>query len=627
MEFNLEEVKHQLEEYKNLTQKLKEMQTEYVFLLGLTNEDQYLEKVVKTDEKISLIKEKYTKLKEQEQTEQTLHELQQIKLELEKLTQKKEILEKAWDLQTKIRELENIIVNKTSKLATEKRNYDIHSLFNEANNPSELKMFIDIACISIYKVPLLVALITKDPTEIENDFQVSTLPEELKKSVIEYIENKKIEIANNLILSDKALIDLIENTTGKNITHQQRHNERTDTGFNKQYEGQILLGKSSEYALLKNERNWAKATSGGEIKKFIDERGEIRFDRKDSDMLVSNFPNTTSEDLIYRSFKSMPNERKQNLISAILINLRLCYEMFESYYLSDKVEVPVMLNLTNGEKVPYKFEKRNISHILGIPSTHDSKTLAPNLPQATLDLLGLKIGSAWDVLNSILEHEQEIINQCGLNHDSSSNTYYEMLPWEKILLKTNAFIRGDFFKTTSLISPVNPNSFLIRDTDNIRRISITPTTFGQSAINQTLLNPNIPFSEAIKILKAKNSPSDFTFKGMMYDGKKGLWIPKTNVSAIGERIKPYNSGTLKTLEKYRYLISGISNPSEGGFVAGVESLKDEELSKEYSVQEMLTSLTKIAQSFSTNKEIEYNLREYLEQIKQITLDRSSNKIK
>ena len=101
-------------------------------------------------------------------------------------------------------------------------------------------------------------------------------------------------------------------------------------------------------------------------------------------------------------------------------------------------------------------------------------------------------------------------------------------------------------------------------------------------------------------------------------------VVKIVPNKIGERITPYNASTLKTLEKYRYLISGINDPSDGGFVASVESLKGVGLSKEYSVQEILESLIEIANSFATTEEIEYNLRTYLEQLQQMYTDTKSN---
>ncbi|MBR2858195.1 hypothetical protein IKE96_03310, partial [bacterium] len=347
--------------------------------------------------------------------------------------------------------------------------------------------------------------------------------------------------SNNLILSDKALIDLIEHTTGKNIVDQQRHNERVNTGFNRQFNGKVLFERSEDYSLLSNQRSRNQSTIGTPIKRFNDMRSSNPFDRKDSDMLVRNYPDASTEDLLYRSFSTMPEERKRLLIRTVISNLELCYEMFQSYYLSDKVEIPVLVNLTNGKQFYCKFQEHNLPHILGIPSTHNFQTGELNLPQETINRLGLRRAGALTVLESIIAYKDEIIEKCGLNYDSSTHTYYEMFPWEKIILKTNAFIRGDFFKTTALISPINPNSFLISDHDQIKRISITPTNFSQSAIRQRLIDPKVPFDEAIEILRKNKSQTDFTFKGMMYDSKKGMWIPKTNVSAIGERITPYNA--------------------------------------------------------------------------------------
>lgn len=633
MEFDRAVVEKNLKDYTELMSNLKQMKLNYTFLYNVNSLEEYEEQIQECDAEISNLKLQIEQLElENVDSIEKVEKLKGIKTKYELLIKKNDILYDAWNTYTQIKELEGIIVRSVSQPVAKKRNEDIHSLFAEANNDVELESYIDAVCIYMYKVPLLVALITKNPSEIEQDFQISSLPEEARKKIINIIEQKKIRIENNLILSDKALIDLIEHTTGENIANQQRHNERVDTGFNRQFNGQMLIERGDGYNLLKNQRNWDRATTGVQIKRFNEMLQSEQFPRKDSDILTRNFPQLSSEDLVYRSFKSMPNDRKRDLITAVLYNLELCYEMFKSYYVSDKFEVPAFLTLTNEEVVPfsYKFTVGNISHILGIPSTNQYETSTgyytgqPNLPQATINLLGVTNASALKVLESILGKKDKIIEQCGLNFDPTTNSYYEMLPWERIILKTNAFIRGDFFKSTSLISGINQNSFLINPTDNIRRISITPTNFSGSALNQELLDPNMSFDEAISIIKSRTTKKDFTFKGMSFDERDGIWYPKTNASAIGERIQPNNSTVLKTLEKYRYLFSGNIDPNDGGFIAGVESPISEDLSKEYSVQEMVNSLVDIANSFGTTAEVEYNLRGYLEQIQNISNKRKKS---
>lgn len=633
MEFDRLTVEKNLKEYTELMNSLKQMKLNYTFLYNVNSLEEYEEQIQECDAEISNLQLQIEQLElENIDSIEKVEKLKNIKMQYEMLVKKNDILYDAWNTYTQIKELEGIIVRSVSQPVAKKRNEDIHSLFVEANNDLELESYIDAVCIYMYKVPLLVALITKNPSEIEHDFQIFSLPEETRKKIINIIEQKKIKIENNLILSDKALIDLIEHTTGQNIANQQRHNERVDTGFNRQFNGQMLIERGDGYSLLKNQRNWDRATTGVQIKRFNETSQSEQFSRKDSDILTRNFPQLSSEDLVYRSFKSMPNERKRDLITAVLYNLELCYEMFKSYYVSDKVEVPILLNLTNEERVPfkYRFTSGNIPHILGIPSTnkYDKNTQTYTgeleLPQATINLLGIRNASALKVLESILDKKDKIIEQCGLNFDPTTNSYYEMLPWERIILKTNAFIRGDFFKSTALISGINQNSFLIKPNDNIRRISITPTNFSGSALNQELLDPNMSFDEAISIIKSRTTKKDFTFKGMSFDERDGIWYPKTNASAIGERIQPNNSTVLKTLEKYRYLFSGNIDPNDGGFIAGVESPISEDLSKEYSVQEMVNSLVDIANSFGTTAEVEYNLRGYLEQIQNISNKRKKS---
>ena len=58
--------------------------------------------------------------------------------------------------------------------------------------------------------------------------------------------------------------------------------------------------------------------------------------------------------------------------------------------------------------------------------------------------------SSLDVLGVIYENQKNIIESGGLYEENGKK--YEIINWEKVILKTTSFMRGDFFKTCFLIT-------------------------------------------------------------------------------------------------------------------------------------------------------------------------------
>ena len=192
MEFDRAVVEKNLKEYTELMNSLKQMKLNYTFLYNINSLEEYEEQIQECDAEISNLKLQIEQLElENIDSIEKVEKLKGIKTKYELLIKKNDILYDAWNTYTQIKELEGIIVRSVSQPVAKKRNEDIHSLFAEANNDVELESYIDAVCIYMYKVPLLVALITKNPSEIEQDFQISSLPEEARKKIINIIEQKK----------------------------------------------------------------------------------------------------------------------------------------------------------------------------------------------------------------------------------------------------------------------------------------------------------------------------------------------------------------------------------------------------------------------------------------------------
>ena len=162
-----EQLTRNLQKYEELCKDLKKLRLKYVFLHDINNRQECLEKIEKCDNEISLLIEKIAQInkayKESVNPSNELYsQLEELKQKHEDLNNKSKILHDALKLYIQIEELRTIMVNSGVQKAITKRdknNKDIHKLFAEAKDMEELKVFIDAVCISIYHVPLLVALI------------------------------------------------------------------------------------------------------------------------------------------------------------------------------------------------------------------------------------------------------------------------------------------------------------------------------------------------------------------------------------------------------------------------------------------------------------------------------------
>lgn len=545
------------------------------------------------------------------------------------------------------------------------------------NNSESLGEFINNICLnSRLQMPFMVALLIKEPSEIYNEIINYTMKfSQNEKDIIKaYIENQKRRIDHNLILSDIALISLLETTTGKNIKKQEKINSRFSNRIsdyrrlvnriciriygkrlttllttmnaediinrikalatenqilefnnlsseqirslynyieyaknnlelevkNEQQENTIAISsdeRGRKYDILR-ERSNMHSLNGKEIKRF--KEGE-EFLRTIDDMQASNFPTKSIENYIGEAFSSrrVPREIKQEMIAITLENLELCYSMFKEYYMLGDESLSSYIVLSNNIDMDLTINQplndRNIPHLLGIPKSED-------LPNETLEFLGLDPNnyySAFELLEIIINNKEKIINESICGCYRKDGALYEMLPWEKIILKCNAFVRGDFFKSTSLITTINPDSYLISPDDPINAIAISSSYFSESPTHQKI--PKIDSRESReklfsgKILEdGRNSlyqkNKDLIIKGLIADfttrliqtpgsGRRERLLNRisgvvTNESFIGERLKYSNGTTMRTMNKPSHLLSKI-NPDEGGVTVEVENSKGE----------------------------------------------------
>lgn len=490
------------------------------------------------------------------------------------------------------------------------------------NSKNKYQNYCETFSYEIFGKSIIEQLLISTPEYVFNAFNdlsqnfktLSNVDKHRIKQHLEYLKNEGIkeQIQNANAIGDTATAQALKSRLN--------------------YRMGVLDNSDNRYDIINRRSNSFYSLTGGRIKRFSSSYGD-QFSRTIDDMRIANFPTVVVENYVFECFSSnkVPNEVKQRLIAVALDNLQLCYDMFNSYYNSGNMSLTTYLNMSTGNQIPldYSLEEDNIPHILGIPPSHrkDKKgnIVGLNLPVTTLKRLGLNetdFSSAKKILEIILERKDDIINSLGC-FTGEDGILYEMLPWEKIILKTNAFIRGDFFKSTSFISGINPDSYLISsdgEKDKVNAVAINSAYFGESAVNQQV--PNIhetspliiggTFARGRNSLLQKNK--DLILKGLIaqfdHDRIKRIKGVQTNESFIGERLIKSDGIPIKTMNKPSYLLEG-ANPSSAGIVTSVENPLGY---REYSIDELVLLLEDITLNFENNQSVMDMVYTTIEQI-------------
>ena len=712
---NVELARQRLNELESLRLEVARLRKEHDYLPKEYDRDEVKKQMDLIDDEIIKCEEAKEKLERLNESGELIGEeisydsLDTIIHELEKLNQKADNYEKYKSLNENIER----VVTEAIIVTTEARNDLFSEIFNDSlDENTSVEKFINMECIRNSRIgkPFMVALLTTEPDEIYNEVINGSryLTEEQKVIIATYINMQKKRINKNLILSDSALINLLESNTGRNIMREEQINDRYKfycdqfcyRKFNKSmletiifygYTPELIInafsdipeykkmsekdkrlikqrleysasktpqellkeldesrnrrrlidksnGLVKEYEILTNVNNRKHTIGGDQIKKFSEKKDDtVEFLRTIDDMRVSNFPTGDVEDYIFEVFSSdkVPKEFKENLIAIVLDNLKMCYDLFKSYYKNNSIDITTYLNMSSGDTIElnYSFNEENVPHILGIPPTNEyvtstkSHTGTMKLPQETMDFLGIHNCSAINVLEAILENRDKIIECCGVVR-REDGLLYEMLPWEKIILKTNAFLRGDFFKTTSYISSLNPLSYMFSPSfdskgnliEDVNAVSLNSTLFNRSIINQppTDVFQKSPLVKGEKFARRFNTvlerDKDYILKGLIAamenDRITRIKSVKTNEIFMGQRIKTTDGTPVRSLNKLLYMLQNVK-PEQGGIITSVENLLGQ---KEYSIDEMILLVEDMSLSFGNEPHIIEILNVVLDQI-------------
>jgi hypothetical protein len=280
----------------------------------------------------------------------------------------------------------------------------------------------------------------------------------------------------------------------------------------------------------------------------------------------------------------------EKYLEEILGRLIDCVNLYYSLYHNKDINV----KLGDGTKLTLQFLEENLLHILGITNKQVNENLelrkALNIPD-------------WKRLNSI-EILERIIKDIQTNNDIiclqmkkniqkiarfgtsgeiiktqiDQNTTSELLPYDKIDLKTRAFMNSGPYNGVSVVSGVADNTYFIRDdkTKNnlerdIQQVRISKTDF------DTLEKDNV-IIDTVDGQKISISRGDYVFNGYT---KRDEDIRTLRSSQIGttKRVIPNEDGkTRNNIGKFKRMFDGqtplpiveVENPDGSSLVFSPE---------------------------------------------------------
>ena len=276
-------------------------------------------------------------------------------------------------------------------------------------------------------------------------------------------------------------------------------------------------------------------------------------------------------------FSSIDNAMKK-VMEILFENLNLCIETYNSIYSSGSNAVENTALLSDGTTFNFEYivNERNIPHLLGFQRGN-------TLSQKAIDYLNILVrangkprrkdgslitlsqnSNSLDLLKVIYENQKNIIESSGLYEENGKK--YEIINWEKVILKTTSFMRGDFFKTCFCLAKLAPDKYLVDSREKGGYVSITSTEY-----NNDLITSKSTRSVLNDLLNTRRQRRDFIFRGFLTTDEgqvvNSLVTGKAETLHIGK-----TNELLRTLQRFRELFIGSS--SNGGYGMQQGDIKD-----------------------------------------------------
>ena len=176
--------------------------------------------------------------------------------------------------------------------------------------------------------------------------------------------------------------------------------------------------------------------------------------------------------------------------------------------------------------------------------------------------------SAFAILKELLENKDRIIADRGLVEENGKT--YQLFPWEKIILKTSSFMRGDFFKTCFCLVQLDHGL----NNSNEKFASISSTKYSDDMVNS-----RFDAKQVLRdLINTARQRKDFIFRTFVenYDsnGKFLGYVPQSIDTGKSESIITRNGERVETLNRFR---NALKYDTDGGSV--VKSIENENIGK------------------------------------------------
>lgn len=435
---------------------------------------------------------------------------------------------------------------------------------------------------------------------LEHYLKENGVPSELRCDIFDRLKQLSNNLNKRFSFDEISLVHLIEASMGKNII--------TEEGSKRINDDKVLHQSSDGYEYM----------TSSDKKVFTTTNKEITDLKSKEDIRLESFPmgNIISID--------STNNIMNKLLKVLFENINLCFETYNSIYTSGDNIVTNEAKLLDGTTFPfiYYINEYNIPHLLGIPNPKRG-----NVSQKQLDILNnfkdvnekalSTASSALDLLLFIFKHQDKIIELGGIYEENGKK--YELLNWEKIVLKTSSFMRGDFFKTCFCLVKLAPDKYLVDRNNKGGYVSISSTEYDKE-LSTSKSSGNI-LNDLLKMRKKKR---DFIFRGFKMD-QSGNQRVNSIATAKSETIRVgSNNELLKTLERYREMLETGTGSEMGqeGIKGGssskafpenkeyishiVEEIENENYIRKFSTQEQLELALSLEKDLSLKTDLSKN---------------------
>lgn len=451
----------------------------------------------------------------------------------------------------------------------------------ENNYKKYSKIIIDELSKYYFQMPIEMAIATKEQSKIKALFLNASERLGFDSGFQVQIDSDLEEIANKLnkrfTFDEASLIHLIEASKGSNIQLEEdrlRISPRNRRQILKQRDdGTYYL---SEIADTKGINTY---TTGRNIPITTITRDDSRTMYKttvddSSNLKLSSYPG--GKDLLgITSTDEIMKEIMKNLFD----NLELCVDTYKFFYtknvddpLKNSVSVRNTAILADDSQFDfyYNINRWNLPHLLGVQkgetiSETTKKYFAKVKPDGSVYYPIDENSSAFTILKTLLENKDRIIADGGLVEENGKT--YQLLPWEKIILKTSSFMRGDFFKTCFCLVQLDHGL----NSSNEKFASISSTKYDDDMVNNRFDAKQV-LRDLINTVKQRK---DFIFRTFVenYDSEGNFlgYVPQSIDTGKAESIVTNNGERIETLNRFRNALQGDSGNSGGGIVQSIEN--------------------------------------------------------